>query len=168
MRATQTEVARVESDGPALFQRTKGNQMSKVYIYQADIYCEDCGQEIIDHKRSEWRALAATQAREVATDLETRFGIDPDKWPKFFDALERSAFRKLAIDSSDESSYDSGEFPKGPYDNGGGESDCPQHCGACHEFLENPLTSDGLEYARQNPRPEWDSFYDIVRDEVAQ
>jgi len=57
----------------------------------------------------------------------------------------------------DETTFDSDEFPKG-----GGESDCPQHCGA-HEdcinaytpdgweckvgaFLENDLTADGIEY----------------------
>lgn len=137
--------------------------MSEVYIYQADIWCSECGEEIIDRLRAECREKAEKQVREVATDLESRFGIDPDKWPKFFDALERAAFRKLACDISDESSYDSDEWPKGPYPDGGGEADTPQHCAGCHEFLENPLTSDGYEYVRENPRDEWDSFYEIDR-----
>lgn len=140
----------------------------KAYIYQADIYCEECGEEIIYRMRKEWKEVAEQQVRDVAAGLEERFGIDPDKWPRFFDALERSAFRKLAVDSSDESSYDSDEFPKGPYLDGGGESDTPQHCGACHEFLENPLTDDGLEYVRENQRDEWDSFYEISRDDPSE
>lgn len=41
---------------------------------------------------------------------------------------------------------DSDEFPQGPYTNGGGESDTPQHCCVCDKFLANPLTGDGLRY----------------------
>ena len=36
----------------------------------------------------------------------------------------------------------------GPYANGGGEADSPAHCDACGVFLENPLTSDGVDYVR--------------------
>lgn len=50
------------------------------------------------------------------------------------------------VDLDNESSYDSGEWPKGPYSDGGGEADTPQHCDACGEFLENPLTGDGDSY----------------------
>lgn len=49
-------------------------------------------------------------------------------------------------DSDDESSYDSDDFPKGPYPNGGGEADTPQHCDHCGIFLENSLTNDGVLY----------------------
>lgn len=52
-------------------------------------------------------------------------------------------------DIDNESSYDSDGFPKGPYDNGGGESDSPQHCDQCQCFLENPLTDDGLDYVKE-------------------
>lgn len=52
-------------------------------------------------------------------------------------------------DPGDESSYDSDDYPKGPYPDGGGESDTPQHCAVCGLFLENPLTSDGLEYVKE-------------------
>ena len=41
---------------------------------------------------------------------------------------------------------DSDNFPVGPFPEGGGEADCPQHCDNCGKFLENPLTSDGVEY----------------------
>lgn len=60
----------------------------------------------------------------------------------------------------DEATYDSDEYPKGPYADGGGEADCPQHCGShgkcldptiigehtCGRFLENPLTTEGVKY----------------------
>ena len=64
-------------------------------------------------------------------------------------------------DPDDQRSYDSDEFPKGPYCDGGGEADCPQHCGAGQQcvnaiefddghkvgaWLENELTADGVEY----------------------
>jgi hypothetical protein len=41
---------------------------------------------------------------------------------------------------------DSEYVPRGPYPNGGGEADTPQHCDACGLFLENPLTPDGTRY----------------------
>lgn len=69
---------------------------------------------------------------------------------------------------TDESSYDSDQYPKGPYAGGGGESDCPQCCAGCGGFLENPLTPDGVEYVRdklaanagrQDVLGEWRAFY---------
>ena len=45
---------------------------------------------------------------------------------------------------TDENDYDSDDLPKGPYSNGGGEADTPQHCDGCGAFLENPLTGDGV------------------------
>lgn len=55
---------------------------------------------------------------------------------------------------------DSDHYPQGPYSDGGGEADSPQHCDACNTFLENPLTGDGYEYIRQQiklHRPDVDS-----------
>ena len=46
----------------------------------------------------------------------------------------------------DEYTYDSDDYPKGPYSDGGGEADTPQHCDHCGVFLENPLTGDGYVY----------------------
>lgn len=70
---------------------------------------------------------------------------------------------------------DSDNWPQGPYPDGGGEADCPQHCGACQVFLENPLTGDGYKYAREllaehyeNGRGgfevliQWRDFYDLA------
>lgn len=44
---------------------------------------------------------------------------------------------------------DSDTYPQGSFPDGGGESDSPQHCGYCGEFLENPLTPEGIEYVRE-------------------
>lgn len=52
------------------------------------------------------------------------------------------------FDNNNESSWDSDDFPKGPYSDGGGEADCPQHCDGCGVHLENPLTSDGESYVK--------------------
>jgi len=46
----------------------------------------------------------------------------------------------------DERYWDSNEYPKGPYEYGGGEADYPQHCDGCGLFLENSLTEDGVYY----------------------
>jgi len=63
------------------------------------------------------------------------------------DTLTREG--KAPRNPDDESSYDSDQFPKGPYPDGGGEADSPQHCDSCLTFLENPLTGDGLAYVRE-------------------
>lgn len=58
---------------------------------------------------------------------------------------------------------DSDVIPQGPYGNGGGEADSPQHCDICGVFLENPLTDDGLEYVKaareSNVSKVWREFY---------
>lgn len=79
------------------------------YLYNADLYCESCGDQIKDELNKEGKAPA---------------------------------------NPNDEYTYDSGEYPKGPYSNGGGEADQPNHCGnrECQVFLENPLTEDGHNY----------------------
>jgi hypothetical protein len=64
---------------------------------------------------------------------------------------------------------DSNSFPQGPYENGGGEADCPQHCDHCRIFLENPLTPDGETYVREAVASgegvnieEWREFYSYL------
>lgn len=61
----------------------------------------------------------------------------------------------VPITSDDESSYDSNDWPKGPFPNGGGEADTPQHCDHCGEFLQNVLTNDGDSWLR-NEAAEFD------------
>ena len=112
-----------------------------VYVYQADLWCEDC-------------------AIDVMTDIRRDH---PEKEPE---------------DPDDDVMFDSDDWPKGPYADGGGESDYPSHCAECGCFLENPLTDDGYAYVRQavadairNGRTdsvavtEWAPFYDIDVDE---
>lgn len=56
---------------------------------------------------------------------------------------------KAPADIENESTYDSDDFPKGPYQNGGGEADTPQNCADTGLFLENPLTQAGYAYLRE-------------------
>lgn len=54
---------------------------------------------------------------------------------------------KLHIEScKNEDNGDSDTYPQGPYSDGGGEADSPQHCADCGGFLNNPLTDDGYRY----------------------
>lgn len=76
------------------------------YIYQADLWCEDC-----------------------------------------IEAIKRELAKPEHVNENDEGTYDSDEWPKGPFADGGGESDTPCHCAGCHVYLDNPLTSEGVEYA---------------------
>lgn len=77
--------------------------------------------------------------------------------------IKRDKVEPGHVRECDESSYDSGEWPKGPYPRGGGESDTPSHCDGCGVFLENPLASGGIDYvldARPGPvRDMWLRFY---------
>lgn len=81
---------------------------------------------------------------------------------------------KSPEDPNFEESYESDDYPKGPYPDGGGESDSPQHCDECGVFLENALTDAGREYVeemiaehkkkgRHDPKliQEWAEFYEI-------
>jgi len=54
---------------------------------------------------------------------------------------------------------DSDTYPQGPYRDGGGEADTPNHCDYCEKFLENPLTENGKEYVRES--------YAEARDKVS-
>lgn len=59
----------------------------------------------------------------------------------------------VTAESMDSSNPDSNDWPCGPYGDGGGEADTPQHCGSCGEFLENPLTDDGAAYVKEAAAP---------------
>ena len=69
---------------------------------------------------------------------------------------------------------DSDSWPQGPYSDGGGEADCPQHCDSCGAFLENSLTNEGYKYVCEAVEEnilrgqgtslvvkEWAEFYEI-------
>lgn len=84
------------------------------------------------------------------------------------------------FDSSKESTWDSDDYPKGPYGEGGGEADTAQHCDACGLFLENPLTAEGRRHVLEALREHfadgrgsadvlrtWVRHYGITLDEYA-
>lgn len=58
--------------------------------------------------------------------------------------VDLDAAGKRPADVDSESSFDSDDYPKGPFADG--EADSPQHCDACNAFLENSLTSEGEAY----------------------
>lgn len=70
------------------------------YIYQAVLWCEECGNKI---------------------------------------KAELTAAGKAPEDPEDENTFDFDDFPKGPYPDGGGESDCEQFCDGCGCALDNPV-----------------------------
>lgn len=92
------------------------------YVFQAALYCEDCGNAI-----------------KAELDLAKKTPDEPD----------------------DEHTFDSDEYPKGPYSDGGGEADCPQYCDDCGEFLENPLTSDGMQWVENDGAIEQREYYGL-------
>jgi hypothetical protein len=93
--------------------------MMDVYVYQAALWCGPCVIErLVEEGKASPRAL----------------DIDPAE------ALQQIVSSNGFTDESD---YDSDDLPKGPYPDGGGEADTPQHCDGCSRFLENPLTTEG-------------------------
>lgn len=98
-------------------------------IYAADIYCDDCIEYIKERvTRDLWAERPESECPDGADCLA------------FADLGELKDY----LEGMDERTYDSGDYPKGCY--GSSESDCPEHCGDCGEFLENDLTSDGNDY----------------------
>lgn len=130
------------------------------YMYNVDLYCEECADEIKSRILADVTARLEGKIETAIACLEQDLGIElSDK--------TQERIRDLTIKAAlpDPDNCDSGEYPCGPYGDGGGESDTPAHCGACGEFLENSLTSDGMAYVRDTHRDEWDSFYGIDRSE---
>lgn len=74
---------------------------------------------------------------------------------KISDQLDKQGKRPEQPD--DDRTFDSDDYPKHAGDDGGGESDCPQHCGTCGVPLNNPLTDDGVRYV-----------LDAIRDSIAE
>ena len=112
--------------------------MMNVYVYRADLLCEECGEA-------------------------ARLGLN--------------AQGKSPADLDDESTFDSDDYPKGPYPDGGGEADTPQHCGKCGLFLMNSLTATGEESVTRSVQAyrdghggtwevlkEWLEFYGVDLD----
>jgi hypothetical protein len=64
------------------------------------------------------------------------------------ECVDRDWITTLEPDGTASGAFGPLRMPQGPYPDGGGEADTPQHCDTCNEFLENPLTDDGREYVR--------------------
>jgi hypothetical protein len=154
-----------------------------VYIYQAALWCNDCGAKIKRRRLHEIKIPLKEFLQQIGRWDQWRNG---DKVLGNVTNTRRKIRQGWNIplgakkvlppdfDPKDESSYDSDFFPKGPYCNGGGEADNPQHCDHCCTFLENPLTADGYKYVREcvwdryfnEDRPQevvhtWEKFYEI-------
>lgn len=69
---------------------------------------------------------------------------------------------KAPEDELDHYSYDSDDYPKDA-DVEHEESDVPQHCAKCGEFLRNPLTSEGYRYVAEKLNEFRDSIKTIAR-----
>jgi hypothetical protein len=131
------------------------------YIYCADMYCEECADEIKAHMLADVTARLEPKIEAAIRRLETDLGITISEATQ-----ERIRSWTIKAAMPDPDFCDSGEYPCGPYSDGGGESDHPTHCGSCQEFLENPLTSDGMVYVREHDNSMWDAFYGIERGET--
>ncbi len=132
------------------------------YVYCADLYCEECADEIKQRILNDVTARLDPKIDAAILRLEKDLGIELSD--RTFERIRGMAI-KAALPDPD--MCDSGEYPCGPYADGGGESDTPSHCGGCQEFLENPLTADGYQYVREHDNGAWDSFYDISRETPA-
>ena len=90
------------------------------YIYKAGLWCRLCVIKAL---------VAARKAAPGAIDMSPAEALQQ--------IVSANGFTR-------ESDYGSDDLPKGPYAQGGGEADTPQHCEGCRQFLGNPLTSDGM------------------------
>ena len=125
------------------------------YMYQAAYLCAKCAERVI--------AAIPLNKQPRCTCTATRLMHVEGYCPS-----GRGSY------DPNEVTYDSGDFPKGPFLDGGGEADSPNHCDSCQVFLENPLTDDGVAYVRQTlsdgfgraaVMDEWREFY---ADQLAQ
>jgi hypothetical protein len=95
------------------------------YVYRAALWCGPCMiRRLVEKKKASPGALGMAPAQALQQIVS-------------------------ANGFTDENDYDSEDLPKGPYSNGGGQADTPQHCDGCGVFLENPLTTNGNRYVNE-------------------
>lgn len=122
------------------------------YIYNAALWCPDC----IAKLKAGFTELEPCKPGFFLPEIEGRIksgehSLLPDGY--VLDAsghiCREVKYAPLTCpgDPDDEHTFDSDDYPKGPYTDGGGESDTIQTCDGCHCLLENPLTSDGQRNA---------------------
>jgi len=96
-------------------------------IYCADIYCDDCVEDIKNRIADElWNDCASAMTPDGFVTRE-----------HFHNREEL----ELYLENMDERDYDSDSYPK--YCSDDEESDCPQHCGSHEDCLDPTLLSDG-------------------------
>jgi len=111
------------------------------YAYQAEMYCDDCAEEIM-------RAIHPTCT--CSTDWFSDVAGNHKKDCPLHDWTAPE---------------DSDDYPQ--KDTSSGEADTPQHCADCGTFLENPLTDDGYRYVQEKLNEQgsastlqtWANFY---------
>jgi hypothetical protein len=94
----------------------------------------------------------------------------------YCDACAREIMEELDDDHIADSG-DTNDYPQPIL--GSDEADSPQHCGHCHEFLENDLTTDGRDYVIEALRDhimggggtkevlqQWQEYYSITAEEL--
>lgn len=119
-------------------------------IYQADIFCDDCADDI---KRRIYV--------ELWNSRDTEFCPDGAACSRFESMADLDDY----LQEMDEREYDSGDYPKWCSDDA--ESDCPEHCGSHADCINayimsdggrigycfgNSLTSDGEDYVKEAVR----------------
>ena len=100
------------------------------YVYQAALLCEDCAHGVMN-------ATVTGYWPDCTCGREANEHTYPDDHHR---APQRHGCREYA---PDESTYDSDDFPKGPYPDGGGWADSPQACDQCMIPLDNPIIPIG-------------------------
>lgn len=111
------------------------------YIYNAALLCDSCG----DKTKRELEEAVNVDCRSCKwKGPVTKALLDTENNAGWLECPEC----KLQTVAFDEYSYDSDEYPK-YVDDDTLESDSPDHCGDCGEFLENALTAEGLAYVRE-------------------
>lgn len=135
-------------------------------IYQAEIYCDDCIEDI--------RRRVGRDIWEDATVTVLPDGTAKEQFDDLDDLWEY-------LESMSEYDYDSDEYPKWCSDDE--ESDTPTHCGSLEHclnpteladgskvgyFFGNSLTSEGEEYVKEIVREGglvadlWQEYYDYI------
>ena len=84
--------------------------------------------------------------------------------PHCADAIKRRLASVAPADPANENTFDSGDYPKGPYSDD--SSDTPQNCAECGDYIENPLTEAGVDYVIEAMQEDIDRHHtnSVVRD----
>lgn len=116
------------------------------YMYAADLLCGPCAEKTRETLKTApgW----TFHAEDPEGDLTGDYWLAPATEGGHAFNAEGQVFHVMAPSGllREVGGTDTDTFPAGPFADGGGESDSPQHCADCGLFLENDLTEDGLAY----------------------